>query len=385
MKNNFNKAFTLVELIVVITILAVLATVGFISFQGYASSSRDSVRLADLKNVEKQLNIHFTQKNFYPQPSDAVSIPTGWNQWTLAKSVTNQIWVSELRDPLTNDYYFYRTSENKRKYQLLGFLENWDSISKTPIQNTFAQNDIPYSKWDKLGIVLNSDGKTLPTTIDFSTGTYDVIFSNKSEENLSDISWEDNFIILKATDTLSFDESLVWYWDMETFTSDEKLADLSGNNNHGTINDANNSGLATPVNGSMFFDGVDDYIEVEDNSELSVTWYDITLLTVIDLAEIKDNRQRIFMKYWWTPLAWYASTITNFSAWWRFEPFTKINGYWVAPDYERSVPINTKTLLAMTKDSQKISMYQWDDLLGEEYNQNWDIWDSTWWNTFSWT
>ncbi|MGB2111076.1 MAG: hypothetical protein ACPHY8_04330 [Patescibacteria group bacterium] len=58
---------------------------------------------------------------------------------------------------------------------------------------------------------------------------------------------------------------------METFTSDEKLADLSGNNNHGTINDANNSGLATPVNGSMFFDGVDDYIEVEDNSELSVT------------------------------------------------------------------------------------------------------------------
>ncbi|MGB2111077.1 MAG: type IV pilin protein [Patescibacteria group bacterium] len=77
MKNNFNKAFTLVELIVVITILAVLATVAFISFQGYASSSRDSVRLADLKNVEKQLNIHFTQKNFYPQPSDAVSIPTG--------------------------------------------------------------------------------------------------------------------------------------------------------------------------------------------------------------------------------------------------------------------------------------------------------------------
>ena len=78
--NNFNKAFTLVELIVVITILAVLATVAFISFQGYTSSSRDSVRLADLKNVEKQLNIYFTQNNIYPDPASPVSIPTGGTQ-----------------------------------------------------------------------------------------------------------------------------------------------------------------------------------------------------------------------------------------------------------------------------------------------------------------
>ena len=385
MKNNKISAFTLVELIVVITILAVLATVAFISFQGYTSSSRDSVRLADLKNIEKQLNIHFTQKNFYPQPSDAVSIPTGWSQWTLAKSVTNQIWVWEVTDPLTKEYYFYRTTENKRKYQLLGFLEKGDSISKNSIQNTFAQNDIPYSKWDKLGIILNSDGKTLPETIDFATQIYDVIFSNATEENLVNITWEDNFVELKAAEKWFFDESLVWYWDMETLTSDWKLADLSGNNNHGTINDANASGLATPVNGAMFFDGVDDYVEVEDNSELSLTWYDITLLTVIDLGEINDNRQRIFTKYWWTPLAWYAATITNSSVWWRYEPFIKINGYWVAPDYEKSVPTNTKILLAMTKDSQKISMYQWDDLLGEEYYQNWEIWDSTWWNAFIWT
>ncbi len=287
MKNKLHTAFTLVELIVVITILAVLATVAFISFQGYTSSSRDSVRLADLKNVEKQLNIHFTQKNFYPQPSDPVSIPTGWNQWTLAKSVTSQIWVWEVTDPLTKDYYFYRTTENKRKYQLLGFLENGDFISKNPVQNTFAQNDIPYSKWDKLGIILNSDGKTLPETIDFATQTYDVIFSNAIEENLINITWEDNFIELKAAEKWFFDESLVWYWDMETLTSDGKLADLSGNNNHGTIHDANASGLATPVNGAMFFDGVDDYVEIVESKKFDFWLNDD--YTIIYFMDYKNN------------------------------------------------------------------------------------------------
>jgi prepilin-type N-terminal cleavage/methylation domain-containing protein len=52
--NHINKkAFTLVELIVVITILAVLSTIAFISFQGYTMSARDSVRLADIKSIEK--------------------------------------------------------------------------------------------------------------------------------------------------------------------------------------------------------------------------------------------------------------------------------------------------------------------------------------------
>ena len=49
------KAFTLVELIVVITILAILSTIWYISFQWYGLSSRDSVRLNDMKSIEKVL------------------------------------------------------------------------------------------------------------------------------------------------------------------------------------------------------------------------------------------------------------------------------------------------------------------------------------------
>jgi prepilin-type N-terminal cleavage/methylation domain-containing protein len=48
--NDFG--FTLVELIIVITILAILSAIAFISFQGYTKSSRDSNRLATLKNID---------------------------------------------------------------------------------------------------------------------------------------------------------------------------------------------------------------------------------------------------------------------------------------------------------------------------------------------
>ena len=48
-----NKGFTLVELIVVITILAILWTIAFISFAWYSKNSRDSVRIADMNNIEK--------------------------------------------------------------------------------------------------------------------------------------------------------------------------------------------------------------------------------------------------------------------------------------------------------------------------------------------
>ena len=53
MKKYTNKAFTLVELIVVVTILAILGTIAFISLQGYSKDARNSTRIVDMKSVEK--------------------------------------------------------------------------------------------------------------------------------------------------------------------------------------------------------------------------------------------------------------------------------------------------------------------------------------------
>ncbi|MDD2907612.1 MAG: type II secretion system protein [Candidatus Gracilibacteria bacterium] len=56
MKKN-NKAFTLVELIVVITILAILGTIAFINLQGYSTSARDGKRVSDINNIMKKIGI----------------------------------------------------------------------------------------------------------------------------------------------------------------------------------------------------------------------------------------------------------------------------------------------------------------------------------------
>gem|GEM_PF-2426805 len=53
--NSTKKAFTLVELIVTIVLLAILTTISFLSFQGFSKSSRDSVRISDIDNIEKNL------------------------------------------------------------------------------------------------------------------------------------------------------------------------------------------------------------------------------------------------------------------------------------------------------------------------------------------
>ncbi len=46
------RAFTLVELMVVMAIIAVLSTAGISAYGGYIKKSRDTVRLGDLKAIE---------------------------------------------------------------------------------------------------------------------------------------------------------------------------------------------------------------------------------------------------------------------------------------------------------------------------------------------
>jgi prepilin-type N-terminal cleavage/methylation domain-containing protein len=48
---NTNKAFTLVELIVVITILAILGGIAFISLQGYSQDAKNSKVVSDTRSI----------------------------------------------------------------------------------------------------------------------------------------------------------------------------------------------------------------------------------------------------------------------------------------------------------------------------------------------
>lgn len=58
MRNN-NRAFTIIELIVVIAVIAVLATVVLVSVNQYTAKARDARRKQDLTNIAKALVMYY--------------------------------------------------------------------------------------------------------------------------------------------------------------------------------------------------------------------------------------------------------------------------------------------------------------------------------------
>jgi len=219
------KAFTLVELIIVITILAILATIAFMSFQGYAKQSRDSNRLATMKNIEKWLTIFQTKSWVYPQTESWVLITasgtTIWNQWFVWDGVVRAINMNQIPlDPVDNARYVYSTNEPKTKYQLMTFME-WENNLVSFLPQSFASDltdRFPLTIWDSLGIVLNQDNSLPINTVNASSWStnYKVVFWKNNEVMGS---WNILSVIQaqRWDKTLaSLDESLVGYWDMET-------------------------------------------------------------------------------------------------------------------------------------------------------------------------
>jgi general secretion pathway protein G len=65
MRNN-NKGFTLIELLVVIAIIGLLSTLAVIALNSARQKSRDSKRVADVKQIQTALELYFADENGYP-------------------------------------------------------------------------------------------------------------------------------------------------------------------------------------------------------------------------------------------------------------------------------------------------------------------------------
>ena len=231
-----NKAFTLVELIVVITILAVLATVAFISFQWYTMSARDSVRLANIKIIEKWLNIKIVKAEKLPIPDDKIDITASGTlvtyqgyagQQTLGNIEVHWGW----KDPLDDTYYTYSTNLTQNKYQILGFFENEENLSF--IHNTYADlsERFPRMKWDELWIILdiNTQNPSQNISIDIDVvntmNEYNLYIANEIE--VVTWTWSEVFSklynnridLFQNKNFSQYDTSLIGYWDMETLYS----------------------------------------------------------------------------------------------------------------------------------------------------------------------
>lgn len=140
MHKTKNKAFTLVELIVVITILAILGTIAFISLQWYSTDARDSTRISDLSSMKTSLEVFHLDAWKYPVPTNWVDITYSWwvvwTQWSFWESVFSNVDKLDKipTDPLTNKEYTYSITSNKNEFELAWLVE-WDNISNNFLQN----------------------------------------------------------------------------------------------------------------------------------------------------------------------------------------------------------------------------------------------------------
>ena len=60
------RGFTLIELLVVIGIIGLLATFAVTQLSGSTSKARDARRKSDLKNLQKALELYYSDNNAYP-------------------------------------------------------------------------------------------------------------------------------------------------------------------------------------------------------------------------------------------------------------------------------------------------------------------------------
>lgn len=87
MKNIRNKAFTLVELLVVITIIAILLVVAYQSFGWATDKAQNVTKKSNIALLWSTLEIFNTEEKYYPMPQDhSWTNLWGYNSWTTATS-----------------------------------------------------------------------------------------------------------------------------------------------------------------------------------------------------------------------------------------------------------------------------------------------------------
>ena len=77
--NKKNNGFTLIELLVVIAIIGLLSTMSIYAVNIARIKSRDTRRMADLKQIRTALNLYFDEYQRYPTYLDSDAADAGWD------------------------------------------------------------------------------------------------------------------------------------------------------------------------------------------------------------------------------------------------------------------------------------------------------------------
>ena len=155
---SVQRAFTLVELIVVVGVLAVLATISFSTVGNVTSNARDSARLTDINTIVSKMEMQLSLGKPLPKPANAVALMASGNivgyQGDFDASAARTLDLNEIKDPLDKTYYIYTTDAALQSYQVFGYKEKQTAFS--PVISVFADNKTFFTKGKVLGILLQT-------------------------------------------------------------------------------------------------------------------------------------------------------------------------------------------------------------------------------------
>lgn len=102
MKKLQNRAFTLVELLVVITILAIISVVAYQNFWSAVWKAVSGRKIQDISTIETSLSQYKIDKNYYPTVDTYNNTTNMWwySSWTTA-NISNTLIVSKTWEEVT--------------------------------------------------------------------------------------------------------------------------------------------------------------------------------------------------------------------------------------------------------------------------------------------
>lgn len=159
------RGFTLIELLVIMVIIALLSVVAIVTLSSSQRKSRDARRLADLKELQKAVELYHSELGVFP-----LTTSTSNETWTeFGTAIENYITNTPI-DPTNRDdtdyVYSYGTNNAGSEYFLGAKLEN------TAHAALKGDDDIAYAAttigWTNLDLVESNDitGNDPLTTFD---------------------------------------------------------------------------------------------------------------------------------------------------------------------------------------------------------------------------
>lgn len=105
MNKNTQRAFTMIELLVVATIIIILTTIALVSFSQANMSVRNGKRKADLETMRQSLLLYRQDKGYY-----AVGSTVTFSALVTALHTEEYLSEATIQDPRNSGDYVYQAS-----------------------------------------------------------------------------------------------------------------------------------------------------------------------------------------------------------------------------------------------------------------------------------